>query len=122
MKEILLCMHSAGNPQRHFLAGVSDFARKQDSWTIRLDPRPAKLTPETYRAEIAAGVSGVIVCEEAIPDLNAIIRIRLEEVRRRLLATSLPISRIAAVCGFSNPSYLKKLFFDRYGERMDSYR
>ena len=49
---------------------------------------------------------------------NAIIRIRLEEVRRRLLTTSLPISRIASVCGFPNPSYLKKLFFDRYGERM----
>ena len=74
MKEILLCMHSAGNAQRHFLAGVSDFARKQDGWTIRLDPSPAKLTPETYRAEVEAGTSGVIVCEEAIPDLNAIIR------------------------------------------------
>ena len=74
MKEILLCMHSAGNSQRHFLAGVSDFARRQDGWTIRLDPSPAKLTPETYRAEVEAGVSGVIVCEEDIPDLNAIIR------------------------------------------------
>ena len=53
---------------------------------------------------------------------NAIIRIRLDEVRRKLLTSALPISRIAAVCGFPNPSYLKKLFFDRYGERMDSYR
>lgn len=53
---------------------------------------------------------------------NAILRIRLAEVRRNLLITSLPISKIATICGFPNPTYLRKLFFKRYGLEIDSFR
>lgn len=54
--------------------------------------------------------------------LEAITRIRLREVKRRLLSEGTSISDIARSCGFSNPTYLKKLFKDRYGTNMRDFR
>lgn len=74
MKEILICMHSAGHSQRDFLAGVSAYARAKGDWTIRFDPNPVKFTTEAFLAAVDPGISGAIVCEDDVPDLNRTIR------------------------------------------------
>ena len=54
--------------------------------------------------------------------LEAITRIRLEEVKHRLLATRAPIARVAAVCGFADASYLMTLFQRKFGLTMREWR
>ena len=54
--------------------------------------------------------------------LEAILRIRLAEVKHRLASTSAPIGRITASCGFSCASYAKRLFRKRFGMSMREYR
>jgi len=74
MKDILVCMHSAGHSQRDFLAGVAAYARTKGDWSIRFDPNPAKFTTEALTAAIDAGIAGAILCEDEIPNLNRTIR------------------------------------------------
>ena len=54
--------------------------------------------------------------------LEAITRLRLEKVAKRLLVSRLPIENVAALCGFTDVSYLGKLFRRRYGMSMRQYR
>ncbi len=54
--------------------------------------------------------------------LAAITRCRLEEVARHLVMSKLPVKRIAALCGFTDLSYLGKLFRRRCGISMREYR
>lgn len=75
MREILVCMHSAGHPQREFLAGVSSYAHKKGNWTIRFDPCPSKFTTEALMTAVSSGCKGVILCEADIPDLNHTIQL-----------------------------------------------
>ena len=53
---------------------------------------------------------------------EAMLRIRLEEVRRRLRQTKDPISEITAACGWENPTPPKALFKRRFGISMREYR
>ena len=53
---------------------------------------------------------------------EAMLRIRLEEVRRRLRQTKDPISEITAACGWGNPTPPKALFKRRFGISMREYR
>lgn len=53
---------------------------------------------------------------------NAIRAHRLNEVRRLLKTTDLPISRIASDCGFRNENHLRNLFRKTYGLSMRAYR
>jgi len=46
---------------------------------------------------------------------TAILEARLAEVKARLLVSDLPFSKLAASCGFGNPSYLRKLLLAKYG-------
>lgn len=54
--------------------------------------------------------------------LEAITRIRLKEVQRRLRSSDLPIDRIAQDCGFSDSSYLMTLFRRKFGVTMREWR
>ena len=54
--------------------------------------------------------------------LGAITRIRLKEVRRRLLSENTSITAIAKTCGFKNPTYLKKVFKDHFKTTMREFR
>ena len=54
--------------------------------------------------------------------LEAIVECRLKEVERRLRTSRLPISKIAALCGFDDLSYLGRIFRKRYGVTMSDYR
>jgi len=47
---------------------------------------------------------------------------QLAMVRERLKQTGDPVDRIAELCGFSNPNYLKTLFKRRFGMTMRDYR
>ena len=53
---------------------------------------------------------------------EAMLRIRLEEVKRRLRQTKDPISEITAACGWENPTPPKALFKRRFGISMRQYR
>jgi transcriptional regulator GlxA family with amidase domain len=47
---------------------------------------------------------------------------RLDEARRLLEATDLPVDRIAAACGFGNPVTLRQNFAAAFGSTPSSYR
>ena len=49
---------------------------------------------------------------------ETIIEIRLNEVRKKLLTTSLPIKHIAKIYGFNNLQYLKILFKKHFNEEL----
>ncbi len=53
---------------------------------------------------------------------EAMLRIRLEEVKRRLRNTKDPISEITAACGWKAPEPPKALFKRRFGISMREYR
>jgi LacI family transcriptional regulator len=53
---------------------------------------------------------------------EAILRIRLNEVKRRLGHSNETISEITAACGWKNPVPLKALFRKRFGISMREYR
>ena len=53
---------------------------------------------------------------------EAMLRIRLEEVKRRLRETKDPIFEITASCGWTNPAPPKALFKKRFGISMREYR
>ena len=53
---------------------------------------------------------------------EAMLRIRLDEIKRRLRTTSEPISEITAACGWQNPTPPKALFKRRFGVSMREYR
>ena len=53
---------------------------------------------------------------------EAMLRVRLEEVKRRLLLTNAPIAEITAACGWDNPTPPKALFKKRFGMSMRDYR
>ena len=53
---------------------------------------------------------------------EAIMRLRLDEVRKRLLTTSLSVQKVAATCGFPNVRYLRKLYRARFGEEIEATR
>ena len=53
---------------------------------------------------------------------EAILRIRLEEVKRRLRQTDETIAEITAACGWINPAPPKTLFKKRFGISMREYR
>ena len=53
---------------------------------------------------------------------SAILRIRLEEVRRRLRETDAPIEQITFDCGWENPLPPKGLFKKRFGVTMREWR
>ena len=54
--------------------------------------------------------------------LEAITRLRLEKVAKRLMVSRLPVAKVAALCGFSDVSYLGKIFRRRFGTSMCQYR
>ena len=53
---------------------------------------------------------------------EAMLRIRLEEVKRRLRNTDEPIAAITAACGWENPAPPKALFKRRFGMSMRDWR
>ena len=53
---------------------------------------------------------------------EAMLRIRLEEVKRLLRQTDDPISEITSACGWKNPIPPKALFKRRFGISMRGYR
>ena len=53
---------------------------------------------------------------------EAMLRIRLEEVKRRLRHTDEPIAAITAACGWGNPAPPKALFKRRFGMSMRDWR
>ena len=53
---------------------------------------------------------------------EAMLRIRLEEVKRQLRNTDAPIAEITAACGWENPAPPKALFKRRFGMSMRAFR
>ena len=53
---------------------------------------------------------------------EAMLRVRFEEVKRRLRQTNDPIAEITAACGWENPTPPKSLFKKKFGMSMRDYR
>ncbi len=53
---------------------------------------------------------------------DEIQRVRLERARRLLRETDLPISALAASCGFAGPGYLTRVFVQKFGQAPSAYR
>ena len=53
---------------------------------------------------------------------EAMLHIRMEEVKRRLRCSNDPIAEITATCGWANPDPPKRLFKKRFGISMRDYR
>ena len=73
MKNILVSMHPYGNAQRQFLAGVSYYAHTRNDWALHFDPSPDRLTAESFARDGETGISGAIICEAGVPDLESIL-------------------------------------------------
>ena len=73
MKNILVSMHPYGNAQRQFLAGVSYYAHTRNDWALHFDPSPDRLTAESFARDGETGISGAIICETGVPDLESIL-------------------------------------------------
>ena len=54
--------------------------------------------------------------------LEAILRIRFAELRRRLVSSNTSIGKIAAACGFTCQSHVKRMFKRRFGMTMREWR
>lgn len=54
--------------------------------------------------------------------LEAILRIRFSELKRRLVSSKAPIGKITAACGFTCESHAKRLFKKRFGMSMREWR
>ena len=54
--------------------------------------------------------------------LDAILEIRLNEVKRKLTTSKTPIRKITDACGFANEIHAKHLFKKRFGVSMRDYR
>jgi LacI family transcriptional regulator len=52
----------------------------------------------------------------------AIVRVRLDAVKKLLATTNRPIHTISEACGYSDLAYLKKLFKQRFGVTMREWR
>ena len=66
-------MHPYGNAQRQFLAGVSYYAHTRNDWALHFDPSPDRLTAESFARDGETGISGAIICEAGVPDLESIL-------------------------------------------------
>lgn len=66
-------MHPYGNAQRQFLAGVSYYAHTRNDWALHFDPSPDRLTAESFARDGETGISGAIICETGVPDLESIL-------------------------------------------------
>lgn len=75
----------------------------------------------------AAGVS-VSLLQRDYPKITGrtmvedLIQVRLNEAKRLLRKTTMPIESIHDLCGFKSSSYLKNLFKRRTGKTMSAYR
>ena len=75
----------------------------------------------------AAGVS-VSLLQRDYPKITGrtmveeLIQVRLNEAKRLLRKTTMPIESIHTLCGFKSSSYLKNLFKRRTGKTMSAYR
>lgn len=53
---------------------------------------------------------------------EAILRARLEEVKKRLVSTQLPAAKVARICGFTDIPHLQVVFKKRFGLPMGQWR
>ena len=98
--------------------GVEDVARRFKVSRSLLELRFGELQGEVSRSllELRFGeLQGESVYE-------AMLRIRLEEVKRLLRHTDEPIAAITAACGWENPAPPKALFKRRFGMSMRDWR
>ena len=54
--------------------------------------------------------------------LEAILRVRFTELKRRLVSSNTPIGKITSACGFDCESHAKRLFKKRFGMSMREWR
>ena len=53
---------------------------------------------------------------------ETILRMRLEELKKRLASTQMSVSKVARVCGFTDIPHLQVVFKKRFGLPMGKWR
>lgn len=130
----------AGNtpPSRTILVGVKKIVRRESTTE---ESTAGKLVQKAIAYIDLHALEGIEVsdvvrhlkCSRRLADLrfrelqgrsilDAITERRLDEVKRLLAGTKEKIDTIAAICGYTNPNYLKNLFKKRFGMSMREFR
>lgn len=103
-------------PAAHLILGAMEFIRRNATRNVKVPDVAAFLGVSRRLLDLRfAEFSGMTVRE-------TILRHRLEEVRRLLLSTSLPVVKIARACEFPSVSRLETLFRARYGCSLQKWR
>lgn len=113
---IALRQSSASTGQAHCIKAAQDWILRHANKPIRVPDVVAVMGYGRRRAEqLFAGETGRTI-GKAIEDA------RFANVTATLRSTSLRIDAIAALCGFSSPSYLATAFKRRYGKSISEWK
>jgi AraC-like DNA-binding protein len=129
---------------RDILYGISRYARTNAHWNIRLLPFSGEegklpfplpkeadgiITSEPLAADVARHLRvSRRLCDlrfrECYGDsiLEAILKIRFNELKRRLVSSNIRIGKITSACGFTCESHAKRAFKKRFGMSMREWR
>ena len=107
---------AAATPAAHLITRALDFIQRNSMRDLKVDDVVRHLGVSRRLASLRfREFHGKSI-------LETITECRLDEVRRRLQTSNLPIAALSRACGFENVTYLKTLFKRHTGMTMREYR
>ena len=107
---------AAITPATHLSLSALDFIRKNATRNIRVSDVVAYLRVSRSLADLRfREFQGESIRQ-------AIQRIRFDVLRKKLLSTRMPITKLARVCGYTNVSHLETMFRRQFGMSLARYR
>ncbi|MDW7656125.1 MAG: helix-turn-helix transcriptional regulator [Bacillota bacterium] len=123
--ELLYLMFKDANQ----LSTLGPSARVTDTVTRAMDFMASHYSDAIHLPEIAAAVNlspyhfhRLFTQAVTMTPLTYLTRVRIERARELLLTTQMPVSEIAAACGFENPSYFSRIFRTNTGQPPGLFR
>ena len=103
-------------PATHLITSALDFIRQNVTKAITTDDVVRHLGVSRSLASLRfREYQGETIRE-------TILRMRLDELKKRLASTQLPVSKVARVCGFTDIPHLQVVFKRRFGLPMGKWR
>jgi AraC-like DNA-binding protein len=103
--------------------------RVTDTVTRAMDFMAAHYSESIHLPDIAAAANlspyhfhRIFTQAVTMTPLTYLTRVRVERAREMLLTTQMPVSEIAAACGFENPSYFSRIFRTDTGQTPSLFR
>jgi AraC-like DNA-binding protein/ligand-binding sensor protein len=125
IKEILFCFTEQMSERIFSFHGVRHFSaiRKAERYIWENYTKKIGLQEIANAAGLSASYFSSIFKEEMGENLsNYLNRLRIEKAAAMLISTNMPISRIAADCGFEDQSWFSKIFKNNTGFTPGKYR